>query len=52
MRVERERQLYSKQGAVKEEATRMEVERQAAAVEIACHIPDWIQIAFRFISDW
>ena len=30
----------------------MKAERKAAAVELACHISDWLQIAFRFISDW
>ena len=29
----------------------MKAERQAATMDLACHILDWILIAFRFISD-
>ena len=36
---------------VKRRAAVMKVERQAAAVGLAFQISDWLQIAFRFISD-
>ena len=61
MRVEKKRQEEAERRAAEEEAVRteaerravmMKMERQAAAVELAFQIFDWLQIAFRFISDW
>ena len=61
MRVERERQFKANCQAAEDEATRMEEERQSVAieaeiqstsVELACQISDWLQITFRFISNW
>ena len=54
------RKVEAEQRADVEEAVRMEAERrstamkaerQAAAVELAFQISDWLQISFRFISD-
>ena len=61
MRVKRKRQVKAKQRADEEEAESMEAdrkattlksERQSTAVELDFHISDWLNISFRFISDW
>ena len=61
MRVKRNRQVKAERRAAEEEAARMEADRKAAAikaetqvtaVELSFQILDWLQIAFRLISDW
>ena len=61
MRDERKRKFETKRKDAEEKAARMEAERravvmkaekQAAAVELSFYISDWLQIDFRFISDW
>ena len=58
MRVYRKRQVKAKHWAAKRrmeaeiQAAAMKAEIQAVAVEVAFQISYWIQIYFRFISDW
>ena len=61
MSVNRERKIDPERQAAEEEVVQMEVEwrtatmkanRQAADVELTFQFSDWLQIAFRFVSDW
>ena len=61
MMVDSRRQVEAERRASEEEEAQMESERQASvmktdrqasAVELSFQITDWLQIYFRFISDW
>ena len=52
MIVKRKRQVKVVHMEADRQASAMKAERQAAAVDLAFQISDWLQIAFRFISGW